>query len=108
MPLTDVARIRRFNRAIASEIGALDTSFLGRGRPLGVARALWTLGDAGLPVTTLREELGIDSGLLSRLLRSLEAEGLITVTADSKDGRDQRGRRIDIGFFPGLGVGRQK
>jgi len=33
--LDPVSRVRRFNRAVTSEVGALDTSFLGRGRPLG-------------------------------------------------------------------------
>ena len=38
--LTPEARFRRFARAVTTEVGALDTSFLGRGRPLGAARVV--------------------------------------------------------------------
>ncbi|MES2551264.1 MAG: PadR family transcriptional regulator, partial [Pseudomonadota bacterium] len=38
--LDAIARLRRFNRAVTREVGALDTSFLGRGRTLGAARVL--------------------------------------------------------------------
>lgn len=88
--LDPAARIRRFNRAVTREIGALDTSFLGRGRPLGAARLLCTIGPDGAEVATLRDTLGLDSGLLSRLLRSLEEEGLIV----TEPGKSDRRRRI--------------
>jgi len=42
--LDPVSRVRRFNRAVTSAVGALDTSFLGRGRPLGAARVLNAIG----------------------------------------------------------------
>ncbi len=81
------ARIRRFNRAVTQEIGALDTSFLGRGRPLGAARLLCTIGPDGADVSALRDALGLDSGLLSRLLRGLEDEGLVVTEPDKTDRR---------------------
>jgi DNA-binding MarR family transcriptional regulator len=84
---TDIARIRRFNRALTLELGALDTSYLGRGRPLGAARLLCAIDPDGTEVGTLRETLALDSGLLSRLLRGLEEEDLITVTPDPADRR---------------------
>ena len=71
-------------------MGALDSSFLGRGRPLGAARTLWAIGEGGTDVAEIRETLRLDSGLMSRLLRSLEAEGLIT----TETSRDDRRRRI--------------
>ncbi len=83
----DIRRIRRFNRAVTKEVGALDTSFLGRGRPLGAARVLNAIGHGMTDVTQIRDYLGLDSGLLSRLLRSLEGEGLITTTAHPDDAR---------------------
>ncbi len=79
--------IRRLNRAVTRETGALDDSFLGRGRPLGAARVLCRIGTGGCDVATIRAELGLDSGLTSRLLRSLQAEGLIEVEPDAGDGR---------------------
>jgi DNA-binding MarR family transcriptional regulator len=82
-----VAQVRRFNRTVTQRVGALQDEFLGRGRPLGAARVLWEIGPEGRDVRTLRSELGLDSGYLSRLLRSLEADSLITVEADASDRR---------------------
>lgn len=93
--LTDIARIRRFNRAVTTETGALDDSFLGRGRPLGAARVLNAIGQAGAAgreVGDVRDFLGLDSGLLSRLLRGLEGEGLVTVGPHPDDGRKRLAR----------------
>ena len=90
--LNPVARIRRFNRAVTAEVGALDTSFLGRGRPLGSARVLNAIGKGRSDVADIREYLGLDSGLMSRLLRGLEEEGLITTEPHPGDAR----RRVAI------------
>ncbi|MAS43216.1 MAG: PadR family transcriptional regulator [Rhodobacteraceae bacterium] len=83
----DIARLRRFNRAATSAAGVLDASFLGRGRPLGESRMLHALGPDGDEVGAARARLGLDSGLASRLLRSLEAEGLIETVRHPEDGR---------------------
>ncbi|WP_375780558.1 GNAT family N-acetyltransferase [Bradyrhizobium sp. ma5] len=85
--LDPVSRVRRFNRAVTSAVGALDTSFLGRGRPLGAARVLNAIGHGRADVGEIRDYLGLDSGLMSRLLRSLEDEGLIETTAHADDAR---------------------
>ncbi|WP_421952496.1 GNAT family N-acetyltransferase [Pelagibacterium sp.] len=82
-----VARFRRFSRAVTSEIGALDDSFLGRGRPLGSARVLNAIGHGRTDITQLRDYLALDSGLMSRLLRGLEDEGLVQTRPDPRDGR---------------------
>lgn len=87
MSLDAVARVRRFNRAVTVEVGALDTSFLGRGRPLGAARVLNSIGRGVTDVARLRESLALDSGLTSRLLRGLEEEGLIETVAHPDDAR---------------------
>jgi DNA-binding MarR family transcriptional regulator len=79
--LDPISRVRRFNRAVTSEVGALDTSFLGRGRPLGAARVLNAIGHGRSDVAELRDYLVLDSGLMSRLLRSLEEEGLVTTAS---------------------------
>lgn len=83
----DIQRIRRFNRAVTSEVGALDTSFLGLGRPLGPARVLNAIGHGMQDVGAIRDYLGLDSGLMSRLLRGLEAEGMITTGPSPDDNR---------------------
>jgi DNA-binding MarR family transcriptional regulator/predicted GNAT family acetyltransferase len=82
-----IARVRRFNRAVTTETGVLDTSFLGRGRPLGVARVLNAIGHGMTDVADIREYLGLDSGLTSRLLRTLETEGLVTTRPSENDAR---------------------
>jgi DNA-binding MarR family transcriptional regulator len=82
-----IARIRRFNRAVTRETGAVAASFLGRGRPLGAARVLTEIARGNGDLRGLREMLGIDSGLLARLLRGLEGEGLVTTAADPADRR---------------------
>jgi DNA-binding MarR family transcriptional regulator/ribosomal protein S18 acetylase RimI-like enzyme len=87
MAYDSVARFRRFARAVTLEVGALDTSFLGRGRPLGAARVLNAIGAAGADVAEIRDYLGLDSGLMSRLLRSLEEEGLVATTVHPDDNR---------------------
>ena len=87
MMLDPVARFRRFARAAVTEVGALDQSFLGRGRPLGVARVLNAIGHGKTDVGEIRAYLGLDSGLVSRLLRGLEDEGLVETGPHPEDGR---------------------
>src|SRR4051794_15815933 len=82
-----VAQVRRFNRTLTQRIGALSDRFLARDRPLGAARVLWEVGTEGCEVRALRSRLGLDSGHLSRLLRSLEADGLVRVDPDPSDRR---------------------
>lgn len=82
-----VAQVRRFNRTVTQRVGALDDRFLARDRSLGAARLLWEIGADGRDVRTLRTQLDLDSGYLSRLLRSLEAAGLVTVSPKESDQR---------------------
>ncbi|MDE2006517.1 MAG: MarR family transcriptional regulator [Rhodospirillales bacterium] len=82
--------IRRFNRLIAQRIGALEQSYLRRGRPLGEARVIFEIGPDGAELGALRDRLGLDSGYLSRLLRALEAQGLIEIAPDAEDRRRRR------------------
>jgi DNA-binding MarR family transcriptional regulator/GNAT superfamily N-acetyltransferase len=87
MDADPVQKVRRFHRLVTQRIGALETSYLRRGRPLGEARVLYEIGPAGTEVRALREKLGLDSGYVSRLLRSLEGQGLVQVRNDRADGR---------------------
>ena len=92
-----VTRLRRFSRAVTSEVGALDASFLGRGRPLGSARVLNAIGRGRGEVAEIREDLGLNSGLMSRLLRGLEAEGLVELTRHPGDARRRIARLTAAG-----------
>jgi DNA-binding MarR family transcriptional regulator/GNAT superfamily N-acetyltransferase len=87
-----IDQVRRFNRAVTQRAGALDDEFLARGRPLGQARVLWEIGPDGRDVRELRARLDLDSGYLSRLLRALERDGLVTVEANEADGRIRTAR----------------
>jgi DNA-binding MarR family transcriptional regulator/predicted GNAT family N-acyltransferase len=91
-----VTRVRRFNRTVTQRVGALDDRYLSRDRPLGEARVLWEVGD-GCEVRTLRTRLDLDSGYLSRLLRSLEADGLLEVVPSGHDGRVRAARLTAAG-----------
>jgi ribosomal protein S18 acetylase RimI-like enzyme len=82
-----VAHVRRFNRIVTQRVGALNDRFLARDRSLGEARLLWEIGAAGRDVRSLRAQLGLDSGYLSRLLRSLESARLVTVGHKDSDKR---------------------
>jgi DNA-binding MarR family transcriptional regulator/ribosomal protein S18 acetylase RimI-like enzyme len=84
--------VRRFNRAFTQRIGALDDAYLARGRSLGLSRLLWEIEPAGSEVRLLRARLGLDSGYLSRQLRRLEADRLVTTDRDDGDGRVRKVR----------------
>ncbi|MGW1060724.1 GNAT family N-acetyltransferase [Micromonospora rubida] len=87
-----VAAVRRFNRTVTQRVGALDDEYMARGRPLAQARLLWEIGPGGAEVAALRSRLGLDSGYLSRLLRTLEGDGLVTVGPADRAGGDGRVR----------------
>src|ERR1700759_4340890 len=92
-----VSRVRRFNRAVTREAGALDNSFLGRGRPLGAARVLNAIGQGRTDVADIRWYLDLDSGLMSRLLRTLEDEGLVATTPHRDDARRRIAKLTPMG-----------
>src|SRR5262249_54470157 len=93
-----VGQVRSFNRTVTQRIGALDDAFLSRGRPLGQARLLWEIGQDGSDVRRLRSRLDLDSGYLSRLLRSLENDGLVAVEQSRADGRVRTARLTGRGL----------
>jgi len=92
-----VSGVRSFNRVVTLRIGALDDAFLARSLPLGRARVLWEIGSDGVDVRALRARLELDSGYLSRLLRSLEGAGFVVVEQSSTDGRVRTARLTSRG-----------
>ena len=98
MDALSVRRIRSFNRTVAETIGALGDGFLGRDRPMGEARVLWEIGPEGTEVRALRARLGLDSGYMSRVLRSLEQQGLAAVEASPNDRRVRRVNLTEAGL----------
>jgi DNA-binding MarR family transcriptional regulator len=88
MDANQVEQVRRFNRLVTRRIGALSDDYLSRGRPLGEARLIFEVSSAGgMDLGRLRGKLGLDSGYMSRLLRSLEKQEMIEVRRKAGDGR---------------------
>jgi DNA-binding MarR family transcriptional regulator/ribosomal protein S18 acetylase RimI-like enzyme len=102
-----VTQVRRFNRAVTQRVGALDDSYLARGRSLGESRVLWEIGEEGCEVRALRARLGLDSGRASRLLRSLEAAGLVDVATGTADRRVRTARLTPAGLAERAELGRR-
>ncbi len=92
-----VAQVRSFNRTVTQHIGALESRFLGRDRSLGASRLLFEIGNQGVEVRRLRARLALDSGYASRLLRSLEAEGLVRTGPAADDARVRVARLTTAG-----------
>jgi DNA-binding MarR family transcriptional regulator/N-acetylglutamate synthase-like GNAT family acetyltransferase len=93
----EVDQVRRFNRLVTERVGALNDHYLARDRALGEARVLWEIGDDGCDVRVLRSRLDLDSGYVSRLLRSLEAAGLVRVERSARDARVRTARLTPTG-----------
>ncbi|MFF2624695.1 GNAT family N-acetyltransferase [Kitasatospora griseola] len=97
MDKVQIDQVRQFNRTVTERVGVLHDHYLGRDRPIGEARLLWEIGEEGQDVRQLREHLALDSGYVSRLLRSLEADGLVTVEPQPRDRRVRTVRLTDAG-----------
>jgi DNA-binding MarR family transcriptional regulator/GNAT superfamily N-acetyltransferase len=97
MDSASIRRVRSFNRTVTERVGALNERFLGRHRPLGESRLLWEVGTEGAEIRELRARLSLDSGYLSRLLRSLEQQGLVVVGTSRRDRRVRRVRMTNAG-----------
>ncbi|NLU74051.1 MarR family transcriptional regulator [Streptomyces sp. HNM0575] len=97
MDSAQIDQVRRFNRTVTERVGVLHDRYLGRARPIGEARLLWEIGEEERDVRRLRERLGLDSGYISRLLRSLEAAGLVTVEPLASDRRVRTVRLTETG-----------
>jgi DNA-binding MarR family transcriptional regulator/N-acetylglutamate synthase-like GNAT family acetyltransferase len=93
-----VGQVRSFNRLITERVGALNDHYLARERPLGEARLLWEIGVDGCDIRRLRSRLDLDSGYLSRLLRSLEAARLVRVEPSESDRRVRTVRLTQAGL----------
>jgi DNA-binding MarR family transcriptional regulator/GNAT superfamily N-acetyltransferase len=98
--------IRRFSRFYTRRIGLLQESLLRSPFSLSEGRIVWEVAHRGTTTATeLGEDLGLDAGYLSRLLRGLERRGILVRRRSTEDGRrvllslSERGRsafaRID-------------
>lgn len=95
-----VAQVRRFNRFYTNVAGLLREGLLGTDLTLTEARLVFDLAQRDqTDVSALRDTLALDAGYLSRLIKRLEARGLLKRTLSKTDARRQvlsltaRGRR---------------
>ncbi|WP_019928181.1 helix-turn-helix domain-containing GNAT family N-acetyltransferase [Nocardia sp. BMG111209] len=115
---TDIATVREFNRRYTRLIGVLHEHLVETDYSLTEARVLFELAHAGptnpparaattgpadattpspIDTATLRHDLGLDPGYLSRILARFEELGLVTRRRSERDGRRQAVRLTDAG-----------
>ncbi|MGA9812106.1 MAG: helix-turn-helix domain-containing GNAT family N-acetyltransferase, partial [Terriglobales bacterium] len=95
-----IQAVRAFNRFYTRQIGVLREGLLKSPFSLAEVRVLYEIAHRQQPpATELCEELGLDPGYLSRILRGLEKRGLASKLPSPRDGRQRllrltaRGRR---------------
>jgi DNA-binding MarR family transcriptional regulator/N-acetylglutamate synthase-like GNAT family acetyltransferase len=91
---SEIDRVRSFNRFYTRRIGVISPHYLDSEFSLAELRTLYEVALRSEPsASQIGEDLGIDQGYLSRILRSFEKRGLIA-RESSKD--DARRRRLSL------------
>lgn len=85
-----IKAIRRFSRFYTRQIGVLQEGILRSPLSLTEARVIYELAQGSeTTATELANLLSLDGGYLSRVVRSLDQEGLVRRTQSPDDGRQQ-------------------
>ena len=93
-----VETVRRFNRFYTKRIGVLHEGLGGSPFSLAEARVLYELASFGQTTATrLRQELGLDGGYLSRILRRFARAGLVEGERAETNGRQRLLRLAEPG-----------
>lgn len=83
-----VAEIRSFNRFYTQIIGLLDRHILSSEFSLPEVRVMYEINHSpGITASKIIDNLGLDKGYLSRILKKLEKHKLIKKTISSEDKR---------------------
>jgi DNA-binding MarR family transcriptional regulator/GNAT superfamily N-acetyltransferase len=100
-----IEAVRQFNRFYTQKIGVLGEALLDSGYSLTEARVLYELAHKpAVSAKDLSEELGIDAGYLSRILKRFESAGLISRKRSQADARQSlieltaKGRKVFAGL----------
>jgi DNA-binding MarR family transcriptional regulator/GNAT superfamily N-acetyltransferase len=103
-----IDRARRFNRFYTRAIGMLGEGYLGSGFTLAEARVIYELAHREAPTARrVGQALDLDPGYLSRILKRLEAQGLVERARVDGDRRQHRLTLTDAGLraYAGLDQG---
>lgn len=85
---TTVERVRAFNRFYTRVLGLLDRHFLESKYSLTEVRILYEIAHSEIcTAKSIRAEMGIDAGYLSRILVAFTGDGLVKRTPTRKDKR---------------------
>lgn len=94
----EIALIRAFNREYTRRIGALCEGYLDSPFSLTEARVIYEIAQReGMTATELVERLGLNEGYVSRIVKRLEARGLLQRQASTMDGRRRHLRLTPAG-----------
>ncbi len=89
--MLDIATVRRFNRFYTRQIGLLQRGYLDSPFSLSEVRVLYEIAHRDHPAAaTIAQDLGLDTGYLSRMLAGLEKRGLLLRQPECADGRRSR------------------
>jgi DNA-binding MarR family transcriptional regulator/GNAT superfamily N-acetyltransferase len=92
------AAFRAFNRMWTARIGVLDAHLHDTPYSLTEARVIFELAQRpSTEVSTLRADLELDAGYLSRILARFKRDGLVTIESSDADGRRQIARLSKTG-----------
>jgi DNA-binding MarR family transcriptional regulator/N-acetylglutamate synthase-like GNAT family acetyltransferase len=100
-----VAAVRRFNRFYTRQIGLLDEGLHHSPFSLTEVRVMYEIFHRpGITATGVREVLALDAGYMSRILRALRRQGLVSARAPAADRRRRSLTLTDRGLrtFEGL------
>ena len=88
IPARQIEEVRAFNRDYTRRIGVLRQGLLDSPYSLTQARVMYEIAHRpGVMAASLADELGLDPGYLSRILKGFEARRLLTRAASGADAR---------------------